>query len=172
MSLTLATNAHEWAEYAPDSSKAIYLADHASTAQTGRLEVVDLPGGTNKRVIASNAQNYRYEFKGPAHISYVANFNGTTGDVVLDDASGGAAQVIVPSTSVVMSDRLDAAGQAFTVLTSAFGFSPGTLRVVRVSDGANTIVDSNVTTKVEWAAGSRLLYEKGGELWSNTITWP
>ncbi len=169
-STTVAMNAHEWAEYAPDSSKALYIAEHVTGTSSGRLEVVDLPGATNKRVIASSAQNYRYEFKSPTRISYVANFNGT-GDVVLDDATGGAAQVIVPSTNVVKGDVVDSQRQAFTLLTSAAGFSPGTLRVVRISDGAHAVVDSSVSTTVEWATGSRLLYVKNGEVWTTTVTW-
>ena len=168
----LATNAHEWAEFAPDTSKALILAEHAESTTSARLEIVDLPNGTNKRVITTSAQNYRYEFKDPTHISYVANWTGMFGNVTYEDVANGGAQIIASTSTIFMSDRVDAQRQAFTMLTSSVSTSPpGTLRVVRISDGANAVVDFSVSTKVEWATGNRLLYEKSGELWTKTVTW-
>ena len=164
----LATNGHEWAEYSPGSDKALYLAEHVASSSTGRLEVVDLPTGANKRVIANGVQDYRYEFTADgSHVFYVANFNGSTGNVTLDEPGGGAAQVLVQSASLMMSNRASPTAAAFTMLTQ-----PGTLHAVRSRDGATAYVDgSNVKTDVWWLSETELLYVKSSGLWRSTITW-
>lgn len=170
----LATNAVEWAEYSPDSSKALYIAEHVAASSTGRLEIVDLPAATTRLVIANGVQDYRYEFtRDGSHIIYVANSSNSVGDVTIDLPSGGAAQTIAPQSQVVMSNVASPSATAFTVLASPGGASTqqGTLFAVRSRDGARAQVDTDVSYRVWWLDESRLLYVKSGALTLATITW-
>ncbi len=170
----LATNAKEWAEYAPDSSKALYLADHVASSASGRLEVIDLPGATNRRVIANGVENFRYRFTPDgSHLFYVGNSSNGVGDVTIDLPAGGAPQTIVTQSQVLMANAESASAAAFTVLASPSGVSTqqGTLFAVRSRDGASVQVDTQVNTRVVWLDENRLLYVKGGALFLATVTW-
>ena len=170
----LATNAVEWAEYSPDSSKALYIAEHVASSSSGRLEIIDLPSATNRRVIANGVEDYRYEFtRDGSHIVYVANASNSIGDVTIDLPTGGAAQIIAPQSRVVMGDVASPLATAFTVLASPGGASnqQGTLFAVRSRDGARAQIDTLVSYNVWWLDESRILYVKSGGLHLATVTW-